>query len=148
MSLDRFRALTQDLHYPFFTFEVGIDGIKLDALEAVPYVGNDLIYWLRVGNPQGRCNTTNAPAPWWGRKFRLSPHMTDGEVVWTAFMAVLTAIEHEVREQFTYKGAAVANSHVDIDKLVALHKDASALAHRAGPLCKQHPTSSSEDSTL
>ena len=57
-----------------------------------------------------------------GRKWVLSPHMTRSEVVMTAFKAVLTAEEHEAREAFTYRGAAVFGPHLDVDALVDVVK--------------------------
>jgi hypothetical protein len=45
--------------------------------------------------------------------------MTRSELVQTAFKAVLTSIEHEAREQFTYKGARVFGPHFDIEALVS-----------------------------
>ena len=52
-----------------------------------------------------------------GRKWRLSPHMTRSEVVRTAFMAVLAAEEHEVRENFRLNGQAVFGPHLGVEDL-------------------------------
>ncbi len=84
----------------------------------VVYEGNR--HFLRVGDPNGTCNVSGDPLPWWGRKWRLSEHMTDGEIVQTAFMAVMAAVEHETREGFTYRGVSVFDPHYDIEKLVEL----------------------------
>ena len=54
------------------------------------------------------------------RKWLLSRHMTRSELVQTAFKCVLTSIEHEAREQFTYKGARVFGPHFDVDALVGV----------------------------
>lgn len=67
-----------------------------------------------------------------GRKWHLSPHMTEGEVVQTALMAVLAAEEHEAREFFTYRGRAIFGPHFSLQKLVAIC-DAGATEHRAPP---------------
>lgn len=53
-----------------------------------------------------------------GRKWLLSRHMTKSEVVLTAFKAVLTAEEHEVREAFLYMEKAIFNPHIDVDVLL------------------------------
>lgn len=53
-----------------------------------------------------------------GRKWLLSRHMTEGEIVSTALKAVLTAEEHEARERFMYKGVAVFGPHIDIDAML------------------------------
>jgi hypothetical protein len=52
-----------------------------------------------------------------GRKWKLSPHMTKSEIVQTAWLAVLTAVEHEAREEFTYKGVAIFGPHLDCEAL-------------------------------
>jgi hypothetical protein len=49
--------------------------------------------------------------------------MTDGEVVFTAFKALNTALEHEAREMFKFDGVTVADPHVDIHALVAFLKE-------------------------
>jgi hypothetical protein len=55
-----------------------------------------------------------------GRKWLLSRHMVKSEIVSTALKAVLTAIEHEAREDFKYRGVAVYNSHTDVDALLEI----------------------------
>lgn len=64
------------------------------------------------------CQDTGGIKEQAGRKWRLSKHMTDSEIVQTAFLAVRTAQEHELREQFKYKGYAIFNPHFDLDHLV------------------------------
>ncbi len=54
------------------------------------------------------------------RKWQLSEHMTESELIQTAFKCVLTALEHEAREQFTYKGRAVYGPHFDVNALIDL----------------------------
>jgi (2Fe-2S) ferredoxin len=72
------------------------------------------VWYLRVTANDGRDNVTGEP---------LSPHMTDGEIVQTAFLAVMTALEHEAREQFTFDGVSVFDPHYDIHELVRLRKE-------------------------
>jgi len=52
-----------------------------------------------------------------GRKWILSKYMTKSEVVTTAFKAVITAEEHEIREKFRYNGRMIFGPHFDIDAL-------------------------------
>lgn len=80
------------------------------------------------------CNVTGEPMHWKSRKWLLSPHMTDGEIVQTAFKAVLTALEHEAREQFTYRGTSIFDPHYDVEKLVALRQTPDALKERPAPV--------------
>lgn len=86
--------------------------------------------YLQVSCSEGTCNVTGKPMFWRGRKWRLSYHMTDGEIVQTAFMAVMAANEHETREKFTYRGVTVFDPHYDIEKLVELRKRPDALKER------------------
>lgn len=51
------------------------------------------------------------------RKWMLSKWMTKSEIVLTAWKAVQSAIEHEAREQFTYKGARIFGPHICVDAL-------------------------------
>jgi hypothetical protein len=50
-----------------------------------------------------------------GRKWKLSYHMTKSEIVNTAWKAVLTAVEHEAREAFRYRGRTIYGPHFDVD---------------------------------
>jgi hypothetical protein len=59
-----------------------------------------------------------AAKEWSGRKWYVSRHSTRSEVVQTAFKAVLTAVEHEAREQFTYWGTAIFGPHFDVEALL------------------------------
>lgn len=63
------------------------------------------------------CTTTGESESWKSRKWQLSEHMTDSEVVQTAFKAVLTAQEHEAREKFKYRGRAIFGPHFNVDRL-------------------------------
>jgi hypothetical protein len=47
------------------------------------------------------------------RKWMLSYHMTDEEVVTTAWKAVEAAVLHEAREQFKWKGEPIYRPHID-----------------------------------
>lgn len=86
-------------------------------------------FHLRVAC-DGVDNETGEPTRWQGRKWSLSKHMTDGEVVQTAFLAARVADEHELREQFTYKGETIFNPHYDIDRLVDLRRSANSIRER------------------
>jgi hypothetical protein len=100
---------------------------------------NDWIFDLRFdsGRPYlrvrfaGPCNTTGTFQEWEGRKWFLSSPTSKSEIVQTAFKAVITALEHEARETFRYKGEAIFGPHFDCDLLVELCK-------RSDPLDARH----------
>lgn len=66
-------------------------------------------------------DSTGGPEQNWnGRKWYISQHATNQEVIQTCFKAVMTAMEHEVREEFKYRDVAVFQPHMDLDALVDL----------------------------
>lgn len=80
-------------------------------------------FYAQVYEPDSVDNVTGEAMTWYGRKWLLSEHMTDAEIVQTVFKAVMTAVEHEVREQFLYKGQSVFDPHYDLEKLVELRRE-------------------------
>lgn len=64
-----------------------------------------------------------------GRRWPLSEHMVESEVVQTVFSAIEWWEEHERRENFRYLGQKVFSPHLDLGKL--------ATALRLGALTEQ-----------
>jgi len=54
------------------------------------------------------------------RKWMLSYHMTDDEIISTAMAATLMAVEHETREQFMWEGQPVFRPHMRVRELHSL----------------------------
>lgn len=115
--MNRFTAIVEQVALPF--------GWRV-IIEVTP----EADYFLRVLAEDGTDNVTGTPTTWKGRKWPLSFHMTDGEVVQTAFLATMTAVEHEVREMFSFQGQTIFDPHYDIYKLVALRSQPNALKER------------------
>jgi hypothetical protein len=107
-SPSRFEALLAKVKFQDWAFIVGQDDDR--AYLQVRFLAAD------------NCSDGAELVPQSGRKWFLSPHMTDSEVIGTAFKAVMTAVEHETREQFTYRGAAIYGPHFNVDELVHLTK--------------------------
>lgn len=63
------------------------------------------------------CDTSKVFGHQTGRKWFVSRHATPDEVVRTAFLAVMTCIEHEIREGFLYEGKAIFGPHISVDAL-------------------------------
>lgn len=117
----RLEGLLKRIAFPGLAFEVTTDSTFTEGFR----------WYLRVVAPEGSPYAIDShdkapdggslpPLPWAGRKWRLSPHMTDGEIAQTALKAILTALEHEARERFLVDGVPVFDPHYDLDKLVAL----------------------------
>jgi len=113
-NISHFSDVLTRVDFPNFYFVVGVVN------------GN---YYMQI-ECNDKCNVTDADIRWKSRKWNLSIHMTDGEIVQTAFKAVLTALEHEAREKFTYRDVAVFDSHYDIEKLVELRKRPDSIKGR------------------
>lgn len=65
------------------------------------------------------------------RRWLISPHATDSEIVQTLFKLCLTAVEHEAREGFFYRGEQVFGPHFNVDDLVDLAASGSSGARIA-----------------
>ena len=115
LTLDYVKALLSRITYPGLTF---------DVLERTGE------FYLRVQCLDGTCNVTGDPCSWNGRKWLLEKSMTDGEVVQTAFKAVITALEHEAREQFKFLGESIFDGHYDIYKLTAFRASEGVIKER------------------
>jgi hypothetical protein len=102
-TVQEIRAIVAECSFEDWQIEVRMDGTR-------PF--------LQVHVLNGKDAETGLPMEWTGRKWMLSPHMCKNEIVATAFKAVMTAMEHEVRELFRYKGVAIFNPHQDPDALV------------------------------
>lgn len=110
MTLDEAKQILFQCAYPGVRFEVTTEWNRA---------------FLRVAQDQEEDSVM------YGRKWRLSDHMTKSEIVQTAFLAIKTWEEHETREKFTYKGKAIFGPHLDVE---VLHQTADYLdARRAGP---------------
>lgn len=106
MNKDEIEEVLKDVSFQDWRFEVR------------SFAGSSVLY-LQIW-AAGPCNTTGEPLAWGGRKWHLSRHMTRSEIVMTAFKAVMTAVEHETRETFRYKGVSIFDPHYNVDALVEL----------------------------
>jgi len=102
MTAFRVTEIMREVHFPGYTWLVhGEDRTYLQSQFTAP-----------------DCKTGN-PEPQFTRKWYISRESTKSEVVQTAFKCVLTSLEHEAREVFTYRGQPVFGPHFDVDHLAA-----------------------------
>jgi hypothetical protein len=62
-------------------------------------------------------------AQWSGRKWFVSPHMCQNEIIRTAYKAIECAVAHEMNENFLYRGVAIMTPHMDYDEIVDVMTD-------------------------
>jgi hypothetical protein len=98
----RMAVLFRDISYKDWKFHIGQDAVGLHFLQ-IRFTAFDA--------------QSGAHQAWNGRKWRLSTHMTDSEIVQTALKAVLSAEEHEAREGFRFRGRAIFGPHINIEHL-------------------------------
>lgn len=110
----RFNRVLSRVNIPGFDIALRRDGDR--AYLQLQWEAPDIVEFM------GGFGTT--PTEQHGRKWMLSPHMTDGEIIQTALKAYLAVLEHEARESFTVDGCAVFGPHLDVDALVGMMKDA------------------------
>jgi hypothetical protein len=94
-----------------------LDRITFPNLRFEAWTEYSLVF-MRVVCENGTCNITQSSMNWKGRKWRLSYYMTEMEIVNTAFKAVITALEHEAREQFQVDGVAIMDSHRNLEDTI------------------------------
>lgn len=117
LDFTQFRQIVDRCTFPGFNFVISAE--------------KSSDYYLQVQCYGGVCNVTGEPTTWNGRKWRLSIHMTSSEVVQTVFKAVLTAVEHETRENFKYRDVSIFDPHYDVEKLVELRLHPDSLSERS-----------------
>lgn len=108
MTWEELKQTVNEISFRDWKFELGYMGGFMDPPPTEPH--------LRV-KFLARDAEGEETRPYYGRWWRLSYHMVKGEIVQTALKAVLTALEHEAREEFLYRDRAVFGPHLDIDAL-------------------------------
>ncbi len=94
---NQFEDALLEVSFRDWAFHIGRDG----------HTGaGDIRFFLQV-RATTPCSVTSKPHEWGGRKWFLSRHMTRSEIIQTALMATLAAVEHEAREDFKYHGKAI-----------------------------------------
>lgn len=74
------------------------------------------------------CSKNTHVESWKGRKWYLSEHMTDDEIIKTVWCAFEAAVKHEVMEGFTVDGVVLFNPHVNFEELLSVsHKEVTRL---------------------
>jgi hypothetical protein len=66
------------------------------------------------------CTKTNTVQEWHGRKWYLSKHMTDDEIVKTAYVAFESCIKHEIMEGFKVDNIILFNPHINFEELLKI----------------------------
>lgn len=107
IDMTRLRSILSEVSYKDWTLDFRLDPHR----NLAPYM-----QWRF----NARCARSGECTEQAGRKWYLSPHMTESELVLTAFKAALAAEEHECRELFCYHGHCILNPHVSVQALISI----------------------------
>lgn len=66
------------------------------------------------------CNKDGQNDYWKGRKWYLSEHMTDDEIIKTCYAAFEACIKHETMEGFKVDGKMLFNPHINFEALLSI----------------------------
>ena len=66
------------------------------------------------------CIKTGNMEEWHGRKWYLSRHMTDDEIIKTAYTAFEACVKHEIMEGFRVDGKILFNPHINYEELLLI----------------------------
>lgn len=84
-----------------------------DAMFMYPRVFIQLEYYAK-------CTKTGKEDSWRGRKWYLSEHMTDDEIIKTCYCAFEAAVKHEIMEGFKVDGKILFNPHINFEELLLI----------------------------
>lgn len=109
-SLQEIRRLLQRIKLSIFDKEFSIR-CEIDNKYDAGRIFLQIVY-------KAKCTKTGEEQEWHGRKFYLSDHMTDDEVVKTAYTAFESSVKHETMEGFTVDGIVLFNPHINFEELL------------------------------
>lgn len=66
------------------------------------------------------CNKDGDNDYWKGRKWYLSEHMTDDEIIKTCYAAFEACVKHEIMEGFKVDGKMLFNPHINFEALLSI----------------------------
>lgn len=95
------QSVVDNIHFPGYHFRVGLLGERIFV--QVHYVEPDVM--------------TGVTEDQFGREWVVAKNPVAGQVVQTCLKAILTSMEHRVREHFLYRDKPVMQPHFDVDEL-------------------------------
>ena len=111
----------------FTTFKIVAEYDKKYSMSLPKYVENSNPKYGRIylqAIYKSPCSNTGRLGEWKGRKNYLSDHMTDDEIVKTAYVTFKQAVEHEIMEGFKVDGKPLFNPHINFEELLTVsHKE-------------------------
>lgn len=99
-----------------------IDDLKLpNDMKFIPgWFTDEEAYHVRIRKENDVCNVTRQPGySWEGRRWVIEPHYDESHVLRTLWACFMATMEHELREQFIYKGKLPFGPHFDIADVMA-----------------------------
>jgi hypothetical protein len=120
-TLQQHREWIEEVSYPGYEFRIAESRTGYFYLQAA-YMEVDTV--------------TGVPEEQLTRRWLLSPFMLKGEVVSTAFLCIMTSMEHRVREWFLYRNRPIFHPHYNIDALAAICEEREVRGPVTEPVSK------------
>lgn len=113
MTITEIIHLTTSIKCNLFatTFKVRVERDNKDEVNGRIFI--QLVY-------DAFCTKSGVLQEWHGRKWYLSDHMTEDEIVKTCYVAFESAVKHEIMEGFKVNGTILFNPHVDYKELLLI----------------------------
>lgn len=106
MTIDELRSVLADIEFQGWRFGVDV------------WTGHILHIRVEFDAFDNHDESNDEAMPQSGRWWRIEKNASRSDVVRTAWLAVMTAMEHEIREQFKYQGKAIFDPHFCVDCMV------------------------------
>lgn len=95
--------------------------IKHDDKYTQNFVGNEQYGRIYIQlEYNSSCNKDGDNDYWKGRKWYLSEHMTDDEIIKTCYAAFEACVKHEIMEGFKVDGKMLFNPHINFEELLLI----------------------------
>lgn len=91
-----------------------VHNFDLDTIEPRVYI--QIGYW-------DKCCKTSNEIYWYSRKWYLSEHMVDDEIIKTLYLCFEVAVKHELLEAFKVDKQSLFNPHLDFEELLKVKKE-------------------------
>lgn len=107
-QLERVRQIASKISYQHYRLRVERDNKNAN--------GRIFIQWIY----DEECVITGEMKEWHCRKWYLSDHMLESEIVKTAFAGAIASAEHQCREKFRYQDVRIFNPHISLEAMMEM----------------------------
>lgn len=118
-TIEHIKTITNQINIRLFDlpFDIRVEYDNKYSREMLKYTSGRIFIQIQY---KTRCTKTRKLQQWSGRKWYLSSHMTEDEIIKTCYSAFKTAVEHEVMEGFKVNNIILFNPHINYKELLKI----------------------------